>query len=262
MTLLATTLIIALWTPTVLCRGSWQVFHPRLALGLWFTVLGLGLASSFGLFLATLAIAATTTTSSTSGLLISVGAWLTVFVTAGAIAVLGAVAEPLADSYKASLSHLHPVATSRQDRGAFILVRFASEQPVAVAVPGRDPEILISSSLEASLTRPQLRIVLAHEYAHLRGHHGLLVRAAELSAAFLPRFLPAGQQLRRATLMLVELIADDSAARQAGSEQVAITLARLAELSGDAGYLLRAQRLRQAPGATSPIKGLALPVRV
>ncbi|NHB84728.1 M56 family metallopeptidase [Tessaracoccus sp. HDW20] len=195
-------------------------------------------------------------------MLATVGAWGGVLLVAAVVGLASGMSEPLVDSYRRSLRRLTPVATSREDRTAFTLVRFESEHPVAVAVPGRRPEILVSSALEQALTPAQLRAVLAHEYAHLTGRHGLLVRLAELNASCLPRFVPAGTGLRRATVMLVELVADDVAARQAGSAQVAVALERLAQVSGEAGFLVRAERLRALPAAGVVGVGLPEPVRV
>ena len=62
--------------------------------------------------------------------------------------------------------------------------------------------------------------------------------------------------------MLVELVADDVAARQAGAAQLAVALERLAEASGEAGFLVRAERLRAFPGSQSAGVGLPAPVQI
>jgi len=250
---------LALVAPMVLGGGRWQVFRPRLALILWFSSLALGVALGVGAFAVTVAVAAA---GADTSLLATIGAWGAVLLVAAVVGLASGMSEPLVDSYRRSLRRLTPVATSREDRAAFTLVRFESEAPVAVAVPGRRPEILVSSAMERALTTAQLRAVLAHEYAHLRGRHGLLVRVAELNSACLPRFVPAGERLRRAAVMLVELVADDVAARQAGSAQLAVALERLALHTGEAGFLVRAERLRAMPAAAGVGIGLPEAVRV
>lgn len=260
--LLVLAAVLAVGAPLALGRGRWQVFRPRLALGVWFSMYGLGVVLAGAALLTSIAAAATQTPGTPHSPLGSIVAWLAVALVAGVIALASGASDPLVDSYRRELRRITPVATSREDRAAFTLVRFDSPEPVAIAVPGRRPEILVSSALEAALTRPQLRAVLAHEYAHLRGRHGLLVRLAELNAACVPKFLPAGRSLRKATLMLVELIADDVAASQAGAAQLAVALDRLADASGEVGFLVRAERLRALPDPRSTGAGLPAAVRV
>lgn len=260
--LLVGAVVLALLAPCALAGGRWQVFRPRLALTAWFAAFGAGVAMAAGAFVASIVVAVTDEASASPSLVASLLAWGGVVALAAVLALASGASEPLVTSYRRSLRRLGPVAVSREDRGAFTLVRFVSEHPAAVAVPGRRPEILVSSALEEALTTAQLRCVVAHEYAHLRGHHGLLVRLAELNAACLPRFLPAGRELRKATVMLVELVADDVAARQAGGVQVAVALEELARFSGEPGFLVRAERLRALPGAGAVGVGLPVPVRL
>jgi hypothetical protein len=76
----------------------------------------------------------------------------------------------------------------------------------------------------------KLLSVLAHERAHLRGRHHLLLRAAEgLHQAF-PR-VAAFREARRALGRLAEMLADDTASRHSGRLTVATTLVCLAEHS-------------------------------
>lgn len=253
-------------SPWLLTRGNWQVSHPRLALGAWFTTLfaGIGLVAGAlaGTVLAATALAVSAGEGGSGGAVVTVIAWVALTGAGAFIGLLSGLSQPLVDSYRRSLRRFAPVATSREDRGAFTLVRFASEEFLAVAVPGRRPEILLSSAMEAHLTPAQLRAVLAHEYAHLRQRHGLVVRIAELNALCLPRWVPAGAALRRATMLLVELVADDVAARQAGTMTLAGALSRLARLSDDPALELRAARLEAFRGDAVEPRGLPLPVRI
>ncbi|OYN89638.1 M56 family metallopeptidase [Parenemella sanctibonifatiensis] len=232
-------LLTVLGVPVALV-GAWQVDRPKLALTAWFAALVLGGGCAVASVVAAVAAAG-------QGRPGSWAAWLWAWVgVAGAIAVVGLVSGlsgPMADAERRSLRRLAPIATERLDRGTFTLVRFAHPAPVAIAVPGRRPEIMVSDSLESLLSRGQLQAVLAHEYAHLRGRHGVLMRLAELNAACLP-FLPAADRLRRATRLLIELAADDVAARQVGAEQLATALEALADEGGAPGAAERAVRLR------------------
>lgn len=260
--LILTSAALAVVAPWLLSSGRWQVFRPRLALSLWFLSFVGGIAMMVAALTSTIITAITFAQGASGSVVATIGAWLGVLATAGVLGAISGLSEPLVDSYRRSLRRLTPVATAREDRGAFTLVRFEADEPVAIAVPGRHPEILVSDVMEQALTRPQLRAVLAHEYAHLRHHHGVLVRLAELNAALLPRALPTGRQFRRATRMLVELIADDVAAAQAGSRELAGALQALAKVTGEAGFLVRAERLRALPHSTRVPRGLPSAVRV
>lgn len=260
--LITTAAALAVISPWLLGSGRWQVFRPRLALGLWFGSFVGGIAMMVAALVLTIIHAVSLSGNASGAFASTLGAWFFVLAAGGVLGAISGLSEPLVDSYRRSLRQLTPVATSREQRGGFTLVRFSSDEPLAVAVPGRQPEILVSSAMEQSLTRPQLRAVLAHEYAHLRGGHGVLARLAELNAALLPAAVPAGRRLQRATRLLVELIADDVAARQAGSEPLAQALQCLATTTGEAELLVRAERLRALPQATLPAKGLPTPVQI
>ncbi|MGO2684385.1 MAG: hypothetical protein ACTIAA_09190, partial [Microbacterium sp.] len=69
----------------------------------------------------------------------------------------------------------------------------------------------------------------------------------------------------RATLLLVELMADDAAARQAGAAHLANALSQMAEAGDDVGMALRAERLtlrrwprRERRRLPEPIRGLRI----
>jgi Zn-dependent protease with chaperone function len=101
------------------------------------------------------------------------------------------------------------------------------EQAASYCLPGRrHGRIVVTSKAIELLTADQLGAVLAHERAHLRGHHHLLLTAASALRRAIPgvRLLSdADREVRR----LVELIADDAAAREHGPLNVATALAVL-----------------------------------
>jgi hypothetical protein len=121
----------------------------------------------------------------------------------------------------AALLHL----AGRRDRtlNATILEH---EQAASYCLPGRPGRIVVTSRAIELLTADQLGAVLAHERAHLRGHHHLLLTAASALRRAIPgvRLLSdTDREVRR----LVELIADDAAAREHGPLNVATALAVL-----------------------------------
>lgn len=124
-----------------------------------------------------------------------------------------------------------------------MLIRVRSDEPIVCAVAGAEPAIWLSSGAERLLGRVELQAVLMHEYAHLRGRHHWAVRLAAVNARCLPARVPAGPALQRATSLLVELIADDAAARHAGPAELANALATLGRATRAPAMLLRAERL-------------------
>jgi Zn-dependent protease with chaperone function len=123
------------------------------------------------------------------------------------------------------------------------------DSPTAAAfcIPGRSSRVLVTAGAIAALSPEELDGVLAHERAHLRAHHHLAVSVARsLSRAFpwVGLFATAATQTAR----LVELAADDSAARTVPRVVVASAIVRLAEMRAPAPALAMADC--STPGVT------------
>ena len=84
--------------------------------------------------------------------------------------------------------------------------------------------------------------MLEHERAHLRYRHHLAMGIASIYAGCLPRTRSA-RALVRTTRLLVELTADDAAARRVGAVHLANALTQVGEATGDAAMIVRAERL-------------------
>ena len=100
------------------------------------------------------------------------------------------------------------------------------DRPASYCLPGRRGRIVITTQAVRLLSLDQLGAVLAHERAHQRGrHHLLLGLAAALHRSFpwLKMLSYTEHEVRR----LVELIADDVAARDHGRLTVASALATI-----------------------------------
>ncbi|MFM6851652.1 MAG: M56 family metallopeptidase [Terrabacter sp.] len=114
------------------------------------------------------------------------------------------------------------------------LVVLDDERPDAYAVqglPGLPGRAVVSTGMLRALTPPQRRVLLAHEDAHLAGHHQLYIQAVELSAAANPLLRPAVEVVREA----VERWADETAATHVGDRSaVAQALARTTSQPRDA----------------------------
>jgi Zn-dependent protease with chaperone function len=94
--------------------------------------------------------------------------------------------------------------------------------PLAYSVGGRRGLLVVSDGV-LRLPPEQRAAVLAHERAHLRGRHHLIVTLAEVLAAAAP-WVPLTRRAPRAMRLLVELCADAVAARACGAPAVRAAL--------------------------------------
>lgn len=252
--LLAIAVAVVWLAPRALTMGRWQVFRPRTALAIWHAALAIGAAALVGCVVVSVVLATGAASAATDGeaVVATVVAWTALLVGGGIVAVAavgtGTVLTEERDAVEALLAAPHRTVGSLDRRTDLVV----SEQtrPFACAVPGPDRAVVISEGARALFTEAQLGAVVEHELAHLRGGHGLALRLAEVNAACLPR-LRAARDLRRATRLLLELIADDTAAASAGAVHLANALVLLGEHEGDQGLALRAARLgaRRWPAA-------------
>jgi Zn-dependent protease with chaperone function len=98
------------------------------------------------------------------------------------------------------------------------------QDPACYCLPGRPGTVVITSGALDRLSPGQLTAVLAHERAHLSGRHHFVVAFAFA----VRRSVPGIRLLKYAeaeTRRLVELIADDAAARESGAPTLAAALA-------------------------------------
>jgi Zn-dependent protease with chaperone function len=114
-----------------------------------------------------------------------------------------------------------PDGASRFPQGVQLLDHAA---PVAYGVPGWHTRLVLTVGLVDLLTGRQLAAVVAHERAHLRAHHDLLLLPFQAWSAALGR-LPGVNSARAAVAALAEMQADDAAARAVDPGTVASALA-------------------------------------
>ncbi|SDY80782.1 Peptidase family M48 [Modestobacter sp. DSM 44400] len=115
-----------------------------------------------------------------------------------------------------------------------------SDRAAAFCLPGRRHTVVLTTAALQALSDDELAGVLAHERAHLRGRHHLILGAARVvSRAFpgLPLFARAVLEIER----LVELLADDAAARRVPRVEVASALVTLVGMKAPAAALAAAQ---------------------
>lgn len=135
----------------------------------------------------------------------------------------------------------------------------AEETPLAYCLPAiRGSRVVVSVGALDRLDDRELRAVLAHEQAHLRARHDLVLEAFTALHMAFPRFVRSDIALDQART-LVELLADDDARRRSGPLPLARALVALAgSPAPEAGLaaaksstVLRVQRLADpAPNST------------
>jgi Zn-dependent protease with chaperone function len=141
--------------------------------------------------------------------------------------------------------------------------------PFAYCLPGRSPRVVLSGGALEALAAEEVAAVLAHERAHLRARHDLVLEGFTA----LHRAVPAPLRSRTgldAVHLLLEVLADDAARRRHGAAPLLGALATMGgaargvdEVVGDvaggardAGAELRARMARLAPGAPGGSPGL------
>lgn len=123
-------------------------------------------------------------------------------------------------------------------------------QPVAYCLPGLRHRIVLSEGTYTALDDDEIHAVLAHERAHLRARHDLVLEAFTAVYHAFPRVVRSKAALGSVRL-LVEMLADDSAQRVAGTTPLARALVACAGAHTPAGAmavgggdtLVRIQRL-------------------
>jgi Zn-dependent protease with chaperone function len=99
--------------------------------------------------------------------------------------------------------------------------------PTAYCLPGRRSRVVLTQGALAALPVAELEAVLAHERAHLRGRHDLLLEYFTVLHHSVPEPVRSPEALREVRL-LVEALADRAAVRASGSLATARALMTLA----------------------------------
>lgn len=127
---------------------------------------------------------------------------------------------------RARLHHHHRNVLSVIARPIDGVIRLDHPLPLAYSVAGRPGYVVTTAGLTERLTDNEEAAILAHERAHLSGHHHHIVSACETLAAALP-VLPLFARAPAAIRTLVELEADRRAARATDAATVRSALATL-----------------------------------
>ncbi|MEU7832947.1 MULTISPECIES: M56 family metallopeptidase [unclassified Nonomuraea] len=234
------TIVAAIWLPELGRRAArWAERAPRLAIVLWQAagvsvvasavlaalafavpadVVGHGLAELFAICADMLSDGSGLTWTSAVGL--SAAALLLARAAyCGAAVLLRAHVERREHAAMLDLLGRHD-----NDLGAVVI---DYDERLAYCVPGRRAKMVITTGALHTLAPEQVTAVLEHERAHLRGRHHLVLAAAEALARAFPG-VPLFERARTEITRLIELLADDVAARRHPRAQIAAALVRLA----------------------------------
>jgi len=244
-------------------RGTWAARSPRLAISLW-----LVLPTSWMVAVVLAVLAATAPSWLTwlgpppGGQALPAGppggavAAVAGLLLAAAVVLRAGwfVAGELARSRRGWRAHATLVAAAGRPCPEPGVIVLDEDAPAAYCMPCGRYRVVVSAGALAVLGTEQLQAVLAHERAHLRcRHHLMLAVAAALARAFpgVPLLAQAGPQLG----VLAEMAADDAAARRHDPDHLATALVILARAgtrpaalaAGGPAAIARIQRLLAPP---------------
>ncbi|WP_326646235.1 M56 family metallopeptidase [Streptosporangium sp. NBC_01755] len=236
--LYAVVAVVAL--PYLLGRGEWADRAPRLAISVWLAacasavasaifsasaaaipagVIGHGLAEFFEACADMLSDGASLTSPGARVALLGAG------LIAARITYCGAAI--LVRARRERRRHAEMLNILGHHDGVLDAVVLDHDEAAAYCLPGRDGKAVITTAALRSLAPEQVAAVLAHEQAHLRGRHHLALAAAEAFCRAFPR-LPLFARARSEIARLIELLADDIAARRHPRIHIAAALVRIA----------------------------------
>ncbi|MEU9090913.1 M56 family metallopeptidase [Streptomyces sp. NPDC048428] len=171
---------------------------------------------------------------------------------AAALALIAGCAAAVTRAVRGHWVQLH--RAFRPDRGdGRELAVLRDDRPDAYALPGRPGSpgrIVVTTGMLHALDPAEREALLAHERAHLAGHHHLYLAAAELSA----RCHPALRALRAPMGYALERCADEAAAHAVGDRRVA------ARAIGRAALAARAAGEPSVPRPAGALAAAAGPV--
>ncbi|WP_020674141.1 M56 family metallopeptidase [Amycolatopsis nigrescens] len=215
----AVALVMAMVAARCLSRARWTSRRPQLAILLW-QVTALTLVVSFvgGLLALGLAPYGQGIVPGMRSFLVDPGGLPQVFAVVAGLAVacwlLGHQVRSAIGVARQRARHRDLLALVAHDRGRMLVLDHPSA--VAYCLPGRVPRVVVSAGARRLLTDAELGAVLAHERAHLRERHHLVLSPFDALARLFPRWRAPGRVAAEVGL-LTEMCADDYAVRQLGS---------------------------------------------
>jgi Zn-dependent protease with chaperone function len=255
----------------VLARAAWPQRAPRLAVAVWLALAGTAVVSvvfgglalvvptvriSAGLatLLATCVMALRAQYANPGGAaLAGAGAVLALAVI---IRVSWCTARTLADAALTRRRHRSVLTLAGRPDPRFGVMVVEHDEPAAWCLPGMERQVVLTRGAVEALDGSQLAAVLAHERAHQRGRHHMLVSLTRALAAAFPR-VPGLRLAHQQVARLTELLADDAATAAAPRLTVAQALLALSAPAPTAalgaGGSATGARIRRLIAAPAPL---------
>jgi Zn-dependent protease with chaperone function len=148
---------------------------------------------------------------------------------AGAVVVRTALtaAKHYRAAWRQSVHHAQTARLVGRPESSLGAVVVEHREPIAYCVGGRHPTVILSTGAVSALDSAQLAAVLAHERAHLTSRHHQLLALARIGRLVVP-FLPLMRDADAQVTRLIEMHADDAAARNHNPRSLATALVVLA----------------------------------
>ena len=247
-------LTLSLVVPGILARAAWPDRAPIAAVVLWQAITLAGVLCALGVVLA-----------APEELVRAAGAGQPVATAAliGALVVAAVIVIRLLVSL-AGVSHRSRARRERHRTLVDLLDRVDRRRsfdvdglrvldgplPVAYCVPGRSPRVVLSGPALDVLDDEQVAAVLAHEQAHLRHRHEVVMESFTAFYQAVPPPLRSRAPLD-AVQLLLEMVADDAARRRCGAGTLRSALAALSD-----GDDRRLDRLSRPPARSTGLSAL------
>jgi Zn-dependent protease with chaperone function len=217
--------LLAVLAPPALRRSAWVSSAPGLAIAVWTALCGSVVLS---VLLAGLALAVAPDPGAPTAISTPVVRMVGTAVALLVVARGGwGLASATVRARRQRRRHAEAVAVLGRPLPELGAVVVDHDAAAAWCLPGRDRRIVVTSGALRALDAEQLRAVVAHERAHLRGHHHLVLAAADAIARAFP-VLPLCRHAGLEVAALVEMLADDAAARRHNRAVLATALVGVA----------------------------------
>lgn len=265
--------LVAVLGPALLRRSPWLERSPKMGIAMWqalsfsllstVTLAGLALAlpaipwtTDLALLIEACAMLLREQYSTPGGAIVSGAGVIAVLVVLGRVAYCLALG--LTRSMRTRTTHVQALSLIARPHHQYDALVVEHKSAAAYCLPGGAGYVVLTSAAVAALDHEQLVAVLAHERAHLQGRHHLVLASADALQRAFPR-VALFREARSALGPLVEMVADDTAARSSDRLTVATALVRLAEhgmtpaAALGAGGGSAAGRVRRLVGQARPL---------
>lgn len=210
--------------PALLARAPALRRTPRAAMTLWQAVALAAVLSTLGAGLALVTDSTLPATESLARYVVAVIALVVTGIVLGRMLLSGHLVGTRIRSLRRRHRELVDLLSSRQ-AGVHVLDH---EVPVAYCLPGLRSRVVLSAGTMSRLAPDELAALLAHERAHLRARHDLVLEAFTVLYEAFPRFVSSRVALAEVEL-LVEVLADRAALHRTDRAPLARALLAVAQ---------------------------------